>query len=197
MLKQTLWVRGRARALIDSSRIIHFNSQKSMVVVSFFLCSFVFTTQNSVTQTDIAAVTMPVHQRRRNMITMVALLLVPGTQAFTAQQPFLPSALSPRRVVTTLSVASSSSPPPGPATTDPFVSKQIRNATQRIVELDLLVEQADAKIDRLDERMQLVGDDYELFDLQREKERIEKQIAKYLKEWDTLEELLEREGALE
>jgi hypothetical protein len=68
--------------------------------------------------------------------------------------------------------------------------KRVVTATKRIQELDVLLDDLDSKIARIDERMTLSDVD-ELVVLQKEKERLEKQQAKYLDEWDDLEELLE------
>ena len=99
-------------------------------------------------------------------------------------QPFVPCTTL-RLPTTSISIASAD------AETDPKLKKRLETATKRIDELDELVEEADAKIAKIDAKMLLIGDEDELFDLQKDKERIEKQIAKYLKEWDDLEELLE------
>ena len=114
-------------------------------------------------------------------------ILIVGMLALGAQGFVVPSAF--RRSTMTLCVLSE--PTQGEATTT-ATNKKIEQANLRIGQLDLLVEQADEKIEKLDQRMQLVGDDDELFDLQKQKERIEKEISKYMKDWDKLEDTLDR-----
>ena len=65
----------------------------------------------------------------------------------------------------------------------------------RMAELDMLLEQADGAIGEIDETMALAtDDDYLCIDLQKKKERIEKQMNKYYNELDSLEAKLEGMG---
>lgn len=74
------------------------------------------------------------------------------------------------------------------------LQQKIENSLKRIAQLDDLVGNLEDKIAVMEEKVLLVVDDMELFDLQKEKERLEKQATKYLAEWDDLEEWLEENG---
>ena len=132
---------------------------------------------------------MPISRSLMYKLSVLAALVLgqQGVQCFVVQPAWVRNCQGGVFPSTCLSVASSSSS----SSTDTKTGKQIENAKKRIAELDRLVEQADEKIENIDATMILSGDEDELFDLQKEKERIEKQIAKYLKEWDDLEAMLE------
>lgn len=79
--------------------------------------------------------------------------------------------------------------------TDKNKEKDPEYCLARMDELNSLLDQAEAEIDEIDATMDLsTDDDYTCFELQRKKERLEKQMSKYFKELDELEEQLEAMG---
>jgi ABC-type multidrug transport system ATPase subunit len=69
------------------------------------------------------------------------------------------------------------------------------NAPKQIAKLENLIETAESKLANLDSEMLEVGTDVgRLVDLQKKKEKIEKDIMKYEKEWEELEEILTSVG---
>lgn len=81
------------------------------------------------------------------------------------------------------------------STTDNSKNKDPEYCLARMDELNTLLDQAEAEIDEIDATMDLsTDDDYTCFELQRKKERLEKQMSKYFKELDDLEEQLEAMG---
>lgn len=69
------------------------------------------------------------------------------------------------------------------------------NAPKQIAKLENLIEAAESKLANLDSEMLEVGTDVgRLVDLQKKKEKIEKDIMKYEKEWEELEEILASVG---
>jgi ATP-binding cassette subfamily F protein uup len=74
---------------------------------------------------------------------------------------------------------------------DPKQRKLAFNAPKRIEKLEEMVEEAEAKIAAIEEDMLFYGDDVEkLCDLIKKKEKLEREVSKYMKEWEELEDLL-------
>jgi ATP-binding cassette subfamily F protein uup len=74
---------------------------------------------------------------------------------------------------------------------DPKQRKLAFNAPKRIEKLGEMIEEAEDKIELIDDDMLSNGDDVEkLCDLIKKKEKLEREIGKYMKEWEELEELL-------
>ncbi len=69
--------------------------------------------------------------------------------------------------------------------------KQAFNAPKRIKKLEKMIETSEMKIAELDEQMMQVGSDVgKLTDLSNDKQKEEANVAKYMEEWEKLEELL-------
>jgi hypothetical protein len=69
--------------------------------------------------------------------------------------------------------------------------KQAFNAPKRIKKLEKMIETSEMKIAELDEQMMQVGSDVgKLTDLSNDKQKEEANVAKYMEEWEELEELL-------
>jgi ATP-binding cassette subfamily F protein uup len=74
---------------------------------------------------------------------------------------------------------------------DSKVRKQVFNASKRVPKIEELVDQKEERIATLEAEMLDIGDEYEkLVNLTKEKEKLEKEVNKLMKEWDQLEELL-------
>ena len=69
--------------------------------------------------------------------------------------------------------------------------KQAFNAPKRIKKLEKMIETSEMKIAELDEQMMEVGSDVgKLTDLSNDKQKEEANVAKYMEEWEDLEQLL-------
>jgi hypothetical protein len=86
--------------------------------------------------------------------------------------------------------SSSASASPKPALNEKQ-RKQAFNAPKRIAKLEKLIQDAEAKIARLDADMMAVGSEVgKLVELSKQKEGVQAQVEAHMKEWDELETLL-------
>ena len=71
---------------------------------------------------------------------------------------------------------------------DDKVRKRAYNAPKRIAELETMIEDAEEKINALDEDMMANGSDVgKLVDLSKKKEALEAKVVEYMEEWEELE----------
>lgn len=126
-------------------------------------------------------------------LVALCLLFKGGIRAFVAVP--VATVANTRRMITLTSApakgdAISTSTQPQEDDEDPSVVM-----IARLVELDMLLEQAGETINEIDDNMALAtDDDYLCLDLQKKKERVEKQMNKYWNEVDRLEARLEEMG---
>lgn len=90
---------------------------------------------------------------------------------------------------TTTATTSTSTSFLGP--TDPKLRKQAFNAPKRIGRIEILVEQKEGQIAKLDDEMMANGNDVgKLVDLTKAKEALENEVMELMEEWEELETLL-------